>query len=494
MDQSTGSSETESTAQHYLRKLPILALRPRPTPRPEESLIVAEEGVLFAAIPGLPGHQHHFSEPVSPWESTEMVFSVPKHGQRQQKSYYRRHPPRGRTIKEVGLVDALKQRKVGEMLLKYLDLTEVARLFSVSTAFQTSAIRKLLKRRRRELILAGLSASTRLKLWQYVASPMPHIYHRLCSLPNVQKTAITADIERTNVTESLSQIEKQRIYRILNGLCQALPQVGYCQCLVFITTLLVKGCLSEERCFWLLHTLLIQYDLREVVSCGFEKLRLLCYQFDCFLNSYLRETAEKLRAAELSAELYALRWLLTLFCYELPKEQLYILWDLFFVERWKVMIRAGLALVQVVNGLKEKISGCELFCLLRSINGDSAIALQVLSSMYSFKVTTNLMTQLTSFYQQSNSPILQLDRCVEGTLRWEQRTDDGSDWQKMQQLLDETLCMEDLASPGGPLNSYFLPRDESFLVICSCCGSSSHSALYCDKEEAAQSFCSSNLA
>jgi len=272
-----------------------------------------------------------------------------------------------------------------------------------------------------------------------------------------------------------------------------MPDVGYCQCLVFITTLLVKGCLSEEQSFWLLHRLFTEYNLKEVVACGFEQLRLLCYQFDCFLNVYLQSIAEKLKTAELSAELYALRWLLTLFSYELPKERLYVLWDLFFVERWKVMIRAGLALVQVVDGLKDKVSGCELFCLLRSVNGDPSIAQQVLSSMHSFKVTTRLMTQLTSFYQQSSPPTLHLVPSSAGLQHWEQRPDDFSVWVKTQQLLDETLCMEDLASPGGPLNPCFQPRDESSMV-CSYCGSGSHSAVYCDKEEAAQSFCSSNLA
>lgn len=493
MDQSTGSSETESAAQHYLR--PRKGLVSAFRPRPEESLIVAEEGALITTVPGILGHQHHFSEPVTPSKDSESVFSVPTQGRSRQKSYYRRHPPRGRREKkrEVGLVEVMKQRKAGEMLLFCLGLTEIARLNSVSTAFQTSDVRKLLRRRRRELILAGLPPSTRLKLWQHVASPVPKLYPRLCMLPNPLQSAITADIERTNATESLSPVEKLRIYRILNGLGQLMPDVGYCQCLVFITALLVKGCLSEEQCFWLLHRLLTKYNLKEVVACGFEQLRLLCYQFDCFLNEYLSGVAEKLRTAELSAELYALRWLLTLFSYELPRERLYVLWDLFFVERWKVMIRAGLALVQVVDGLKDKVSGCELFCLLRSVNGDASIAQQVLSSMHSFKVTTRLMTQLTSFYQQSSLPTLHLVPCSAGPQHWEERPDEFSDWAKMQQLLDETLCMEDLTSPGGPLNPYFQSRDESSMV-CSYCGSGSHSALYCDKEEAAQSFCSSNLA
>lgn len=487
MDQSTGSSETEPTAQHYIQsaKSPIVAMNTRPTlGREEEELLVADEGAQGTSVPGLLRLHHNFSEPGTPRNDTEVIFSVPKVEHRRQKSYYRRHIHQEKRVKRngIGVLELFKTTKTAEILAKCLDLAAIYRLFRVSKAFQASNIVKTLKKRRRELILSGLSSETRRNLWYQLSPTVPSLYYSFSNLPNCLQSTILADIRRTNSAEGLTRSEQQRMYRLLNGVYHALPEVGYCQCLVFVTAILVKTCLSEERSFWLLHSILTHYDLSDVISGGFEKLRLLCYQFDCFLNAYMPDIAIKLREADFSADLYALRWLLTLFSYEIQRDSLYVLWDLFFLEKWKVMIRAGLALVQVVNGVKEKTTACELFCLLRSVNGDPSIAQEVLSTMHSFKVTNRLMCQLTSLYDQGVPPTLHLSQSSDGVLHWKQHIDESENWTKMQQLLDETLCMEDLGSPGGPLNVYFQGKDES-MIVCSICGSGSHSAVYCDEED-----------
>jgi hypothetical protein len=302
--------------------------------------------------------------------------------------------------------------------------------------------------------------------------------------PTLANSAILTDISRTTAIYALSEQEQGQMLSILTAIAQHLPDVGYCQSLVFMSAVLVKSGISEEECFWMLHSLLANYEFSSVIACGFGKLKQLCYQFDCFLNAHIKEVSDKLRQADFSAEIYALRWLLTLFSYELPHHYLRILWDLFFIERWKVVIRAGLAFVSAVNASRTRPSGGELFCMLRGVSGDEDLARDVLKSMYDFKVTAELLDRLQVFYLEGIPSTLELK--AEAGKRWWQPQEEPGKWAKPQSLLDETLCMEDLASFGGPLDFQCDKEDTPF--TCANCGSQNHSSMYCDQDTEASSF------
>ena len=400
-------------------------------------------------------------------------------------SFYRRHHYRRRTTV---FTDLFKEIWVAQTIVSFCDLRETLILMQVSRFFREKAVKRVLVRQRRQLVLAGLPAKTRSQLWRWVASqsfPRTGVYRMLKIKPVlVNTTPILTDISRTTAIYALSADNQAQMLSILSAIAQYLPEVGYCQSLVFITAVLVKSGVSEEESFWVLHSLLSNYDFSSVIACGFGKLKQLCYQFDCFLNAHLKEVSDKLRQADFAAEIYALRWLLTLFSYELPPHYLRILWDLFFIEKWKVVIRAGLAFVSAVNSSRTRPTGCELFCLLRGVSGDESIAKEVLKSMYDFKVTTALLDGLQGFYKENVTPRLELK--TDAGRRWWQPQEEPGKWAKAQIVLDETLYMEDLSSPGGPLNIF---QDKELTgFTCTNCGSQNHSSMYCDQDTEASSF------
>ena len=399
-------------------------------------------------------------------------------------SYYRRHRYRRRSIL---FTELFQEVWVAQTLVSFCGLRETLNLMQVAKLFRGKGVKRVLVRRRRELVLAGLPPATRCLLWKWVAGqsfPRTGVYRMLKARPTIMNAAILTDICRTTAIYALSEQEQGQMLSVLSAIAQHLPEVGYCQSLVFMSAVLVQSGISEEESFWVLHSLLANYEFSSVVACGFGKLKQLCYQFDCFLNAHLKEVSDKLRQADFAADIYALRWLLTLFSYELPPYYLRILWDLFFIERWKVVIRAGLAFVSVVHASRTRPSGCELFCMLRGVNGDEGVAREVLRSMYDFKVTAGLLDGLQVFYAENIPPTLELKGEV--GRRWWQPQEEPGKWAKAPTLLDETLCMEDLANPSDSPD--FKCDKEDTLFTCANCGSQNHSSMYCDQDTEASSF------
>ena len=74
-------------------------------------------------------------------------------------------------------------------------------------------------------------------------------------------------------------------------------------------------------------------------------MREICYVLDVYVFNYLPNLHYHFKKNELTAQCYAISWLMTLFSHQLPIPILARLWSLFLLKGWKVLIKFALALL-----------------------------------------------------------------------------------------------------------------------------------------------------
>jgi hypothetical protein len=88
-----------------------------------------------------------------------------------------------------------------------------------------------------------------------------------------------------------------------------------------------------------------RYKLLDNFAPSMEKLNRMIWRFDRLVEAMLPQLYELLQRHSLSAEYYAISWLLTLFAADLPLGTVHRIWDLFFVHGERIINQVGLALL-----------------------------------------------------------------------------------------------------------------------------------------------------
>lgn len=135
----------------------------------------------------------------------------------------------------------------------------------------------------------------------------------------------------------------------LFGVCKAYALfdegVGYAQGMNFIAMPLLFN-MSEEEAFTLLVRLMAKYDLRSLFTADMAGLHLRLYQFERLLELHEPAVCCHLRRRNVSPELYATQWFLTLFVYRFPLQLVLRIYDLIFSEGLNAILKFGVVLMQ----------------------------------------------------------------------------------------------------------------------------------------------------
>jgi len=120
--------------------------------------------------------------------------------------------------------------------------------------------------------------------------------------------------------------------------------VRYCQGLNFVTGVLILV-MEEEEAFWCLVQLMKVNCMEKIYSKGMPGLQLYTNIFDRVIEKLLPRVAQTFREKEIRANMFALKWFLTLYGCVLPLDVVFRIWDAFVLESWEVILRIGLALL-----------------------------------------------------------------------------------------------------------------------------------------------------
>lgn len=162
------------------------------------------------------------------------------------------------------------------------------------------------------------------------------------------KNEILKDIERTHLVSN-NKKEQQQLLRILLALAYVKPAIGYCQGMNFLGAVLLKVVKSEEISFLLLLGMIRKWDMENMYVPGVPDLSLREYQMDYYLKTIVPDLYHHFHKVGITNGFFITRWFMTLFSTYLPLNTLLRVWDCFFLDGWKVMIKFSLCLLREIK-------------------------------------------------------------------------------------------------------------------------------------------------
>ncbi|CAM9884869.1 unnamed protein product [Discosporangium mesarthrocarpum] len=142
-----------------------------------------------------------------------------------------------------------------------------------------------------------------------------------------------ADIEKdVNRTLRMSNISALR--NVLRCTSVFVPTVGYVQGMNFVCRYLLHTLGGdEEDCFWIFVGMLHRFGMHRLYCPGMPMLRLRFFQLNRLLMWHLPQLHDHFERCEVSANLYATSWFVTLLSdgTMLPQDQVMLVWDQVFL-------------------------------------------------------------------------------------------------------------------------------------------------------------------
>jgi TBC1 domain family member 10 len=262
-------------------------------------------------------------------------------------------------------------------------------------------------------IRKGIPSCVRGKVWYILSGaeaikenyPKDH-YAALLSL-EIQKsveTDIILDLERTypNHIKFRGTDGRDILYRVLRAYAVMDPEVSYTQGMSFIAAMFLIF-LTEEESFWLLVTILTQYDFRGFYIQGMPKLYQCFYVSNGLLKHFLPRVFKNFRKENLSVSMYATQWFMTGFSSSFNIESALRIWDCFFYEGFKVIYRVYLAILEKKSKQLAKCSFERIMEIIRSI-GNDVEADSLLKNCFKFSLSQKLINRLENDYRTQPKP------------------------------------------------------------------------------------------
>lgn len=200
-------------------------------------------------------------------------------------------------------------------------------------------------------------------------------YEELCGRKSKWVTQIDLDVNRSsrNHLQFKERYGKGQVslFRVLKAYSVYDEEVGYCQGMSDITSLLLKY-VAEQEAFWMLERLMYdpRFNMRELVLPGFPRLQTAFLVHDALLKEYAPALASHLAKENVVPAFYATKWYLMAFLDIFPFDITLRLWDLLFAEGYEIVFSIGINVLimfqdQMISKSFDKIMG-----FLRSLETD----------------------------------------------------------------------------------------------------------------------------
>ncbi|XP_026276184.1 TBC1 domain family member 9 [Frankliniella occidentalis] len=215
-----------------------------------------------------------------------------------------------------------------------------------------------------KLVLQGIPDTLRREIWLNFSGAIneqqtnPGLYRSLVDKAVGKQCVANDEIER-DLHRSLpehkafqSEVGINALRRVLSAYAYRNPQIGYCQAMNIVGSVLLIYC-KEEEAFWLLATicenLLPDYYNKKVVGALMDQGVL-----DDLTGQYLPHLHSRIQQLGM-IKMISLSWFLTIFMSVMPYESAVNIMDCFFYDGAKVIFQVALA---ILSANQEKILNC----------------------------------------------------------------------------------------------------------------------------------------
>ena len=137
--------------------------------------------------------------------------------------------------------------------------------------------------------------------------------------------------------------------RVLLAIAYCMPDVGYCQGMNFIASVLISVSESEEQGFIIFMFLLITKEMKPLFLPGVPELHLKNFQIAQLIKFHMPNFFQHLRRIQMTPDYFTSKWFMTIFACFLPYSMMTPIFDMFLLEGWRAVFRIGVALLRVLE-------------------------------------------------------------------------------------------------------------------------------------------------
>ena len=212
--------------------------------------------------------------------------------------------------------------------------------------------KKKLKKRTRK----GIPDSLRSYIWQLFAGIDKYVqkdlFENLDKEKLDQETEITIikDLDRTfpkcQMFRDKYGIGQRKLFKVLSNYSKYNKEIGYVQGMGYIAALFLIY-MDERSSFYLLHSIIKNYELESIILPGFPGLKKKFYVLLNLEKKFVPKVYEILKRDEIFPSLYASEWFICLFSKDLKPSVLVRIFDTFLYEGYKVIYRFALAFLKM---------------------------------------------------------------------------------------------------------------------------------------------------
>lgn len=191
----------------------------------------------------------------------------------------------------------------------------------------------------------------RAKCWEHLAASTQNVaevemlYQQLLVIDShVYDNAIRADVGRCGALLPEQCVEP--LFNILRAYSIHDSEVGYCQGMMMLASLLLSVLKQEWLAFMVYKVMMVRLDVRSLYTKDFPRLTSCFYEFDRAVQYCLPSLHSLFAEHSIAVHFFCLEWFLTLFVSVCPAVVVMRLWDVFLVSGWNIFFKAGVAILK----------------------------------------------------------------------------------------------------------------------------------------------------
>ena len=220
------------------------------------------------------------------------------------------------------------------------------------------------KNKLKERTRKGIPDSLRSQVWQLFGGIDK--YNKNNIFENIEKEKLDQDTEITIIKDldrtfpgcSLFTDKygggQRKLFKVLSNYSKFNKEVGYVQGMGYLVALFLIY-MDEKSSFYLLHSLIKNYELEGIYLPGFPDLKKKFYVLLNLQKKFIPKVYEVLKRDGIFPSLYASEWFICLFSKDLKPNTLVRIFDTFIYEGYKVIYRFALAFLKMKE--KELVNG-----------------------------------------------------------------------------------------------------------------------------------------
>jgi len=233
-------------------------------------------------------------------------------------------------------------------------------------------------------------------------------YAELCARKSKWVTQIDLDVNRSsrNHLQFRERYGKGQValFTILKAYSVYDEEVGYCQGMSDITSLLLKY-VTEQEAFWMLERLMYdpKYNMRELVLPGFPRLQASFLIHDALLEEYAPALADHFKKENVVPAFYATKWYLMAFLDIFPFDITLRLWDVLLAEGYDIVFSIA---INVLIMYQDKLFGKsfdKIMAFLRSMESKEIDTDKFLASILKNKISSRAIKRVAAKLKKKNS-------------------------------------------------------------------------------------------